>query len=85
VTGIVRVSERRRRRATLDVIFLHGLDGGAIGTWTLKRRHLSTFWPGWISDDAQKCTVWSVGYDAWSTSIGGFAVIIECGRLSVCR
>ncbi|SEF37483.1 Tetratricopeptide repeat-containing protein [Amycolatopsis pretoriensis] len=59
----------------LDVVFLHGLDGDARGTWT--GGDAGTFWPRWLSDDFDGVAVWSVGFDAWSTQWRGSAMPMQ--------
>ncbi|GID90843.1 esterase/lipase family protein [Amorphoplanes digitatis] len=53
----------------LDVVFLHGLDGDARGSWTAGGPDM--FWPRWLADDLETAAVWSVGYDARSSGWRG--------------
>ncbi|GAB3430200.1 NACHT domain-containing protein [Actinophytocola sediminis] len=53
------------KRAVLDVVFIHGLDGDARKTWSGKGT--ASFWPEWLAEDVEGVAVWSVGYDAWSS------------------
>ncbi|EKB21864.1 hypothetical protein HMPREF1170_02126 [Aeromonas veronii AMC35] len=45
------------------VIFVHGLGGDAHSTWMNNANNPSTFWPGWVGEDA-KCCVWVADYGA---------------------
>lgn len=48
---------------SLAVIFIHGLNGDARGTWMLDEKDDSTLWPRWLVSDVD-CSVWVLGYDA---------------------
>lgn len=48
---------------SLAVIFIHGLNGDARGTWMLDEKDDSTLWPRWLASDVD-CSVWLFGYDA---------------------
>ncbi|MGA5324570.1 S1 RNA-binding domain-containing protein [Streptomyces griseoincarnatus] len=58
----------------LDVVFLHGLDGDPLKTWTAGE---DAFWPGWLAEDVPGAAVWSAGYDAWSSGWRGGAMPLE--------
>jgi hypothetical protein len=45
------------------VIFLHGLDGDPLGTWT-SEEDVPAVWPKWLAEDIEGLAVWSVGYEA---------------------
>ncbi len=44
-------------------IFLHGLGGHAVNTWTLTSADRD-FWPRWLADDFPRLRVYSIGYDS---------------------
>lgn len=56
-----------------DVIFVHGLDGGAFSTWQ-RGQMTDTFWPKWLGEDIDSVGVWSLGYRVSSTSSKGTAM-----------
>jgi len=59
-----------RGALTMNVIFVHGLNGDPRGTWTSPPR--GVVWPKWLAEDIEGLAVWSVGYEApvsnWSGS-----------------
>ncbi|UKD54661.1 tetratricopeptide repeat protein [Amycolatopsis sp. FU40] len=57
------------RRAVLDVVFVHGLDGDARASWRCGGD--GTFWPRWLAADLAGVAVWTLGYDAWSSGWRG--------------
>jgi hypothetical protein len=61
--------------AGLDVVFIHGLDGGARSSW--RGKETSSFWPLWLAEDIEGIAVWSVGYDAWSSKWRGRAMPLQ--------
>lgn len=60
----------------LDVIFVHGLGGDGLTTWT--RRGSNDFWPEWLAEDLPPVRVWSLTYPAsatkWTTRGEGMAL-----------
>jgi hypothetical protein len=44
-----------------DIVFIHGLNGHPITTWTHDN---GEFWPGWLADEFPHAGVHSVGYSA---------------------
>ncbi|MGH3626636.1 MAG: esterase/lipase family protein, partial [Sciscionella sp.] len=56
------------RAATFDVIFVHGLDGDAFDTWNFRAPSSQA---DWLANDRPDAAIWSVGYDAASTSWHG--------------
>lgn len=51
------------KKDDLAVIFIHGLNGDARGTWMMDEKDDSTLWPRWLVSDVD-CSVWVLGYDA---------------------
>ncbi len=47
-----------------DVLFVHGLGGSPIATWSSDSKNPTNYWPAWLSDQRQDLSVWSLGYDA---------------------
>ena len=52
-------------RSHADIIFVHGLGGSSIRTWSWERRR-DVFWPAWIrhEEGLSQCRVFSYGYNA---------------------
>ncbi len=50
-----------KRTTSMDVVFIHGLDGDHDKTW---RASDTMFWPQWVADDHPHAQVWSLGYPA---------------------
>lgn len=70
---ILAISKDSKPNRLGDVVFIHGLDGDANGTWQIKDR-ADTFWPAWLADDLKDFAVWSLGYEASSTTWKGHAL-----------
>jgi hypothetical protein len=68
---LIPVGKLRDRPQTGDVVFVHGLDGDARGTWT---NQAGGFWPQWLADDHQELAVWSVGYEVAASAWKGTAM-----------
>lgn len=49
---------------TMDVVFIHGLNGDLLKTWTDDG---DCFWPNWLLEDFPEADIWAVGYDASPT------------------
>ncbi|MHA6780053.1 esterase/lipase family protein [Pseudonocardia saturnea] len=58
--------------ALYDVVFIHGLDGDPVQTWSYGTD--KTYWPQWIADDCPGARVWCVGFDAHSSKWRGDAM-----------
>jgi len=50
------------RTSLYDIIFVHGLDGDGIATWT-KAGSLAESWLAWLASDFPQTDVWSLSYD----------------------
>lgn len=48
--------------AKVDVVFVHGLDGHPVATWSFTNDY-EGFWPHWLAVDLPFTNVWSAGYD----------------------
>jgi hypothetical protein len=49
---------------TMDVVFVHGINGDPFKTWTGED---DCFWPNWLIEDFPEADLWTVGYDASPT------------------
>lgn len=49
-----------------DVIFVHGLTGDAVGTWTFEHsiEPEGGFWPKWLATDIKELNFYTLGYPA---------------------
>jgi hypothetical protein len=70
---IVAISDAKELASVGDVVFVHGLDGDARRTWEITGRP-DTFWPSWLASDLPELRVFSIAYDASSTSWRGRAL-----------
>jgi len=59
-------------RPELDVVFLHGLDGDPVKTWSFGST--DSFWPRWLAEDNPVAAVWLVGFDASASRWRGAAM-----------
>ena len=50
-----------------DVVFVHGLDGGAYSTWQDETRLPLDSWPFWLAKDLPHVNFWTLGYPAASS------------------
>lgn len=50
-------------RALVDVIFVHGLTGNYVKTWS-DESALDAFWPRWLSEDFPTVNVYGLEYDS---------------------
>lgn len=55
-----------RRECCADVVFVHGLTGDAVGTWTSPAgpEPEGNFWPKWLSADLPSLSFYTIGYPA---------------------
>lgn len=58
---------------TSHVVFVHGLGGDLLRTWT-SRGPPPVFWPTWLEEDLERTGVWTLGYDAPKTNWRGAAL-----------
>lgn len=73
MTEIKRISPADRDTDVIfDVVFLHGLDGDALQTWTVPKTN--DCWPYWLAEHTPRAAVWSVDFDAWSRRSKGHAM-----------
>lgn len=59
--GITPINKIKIENAKLDIVFIHGLKGDAVDSWTNNEEE---FWPSWLDEEFDDVCVWSVGYDA---------------------
>ena len=50
--------------AQFDFVFMHGLTGDSIATWTYAENGFSTYWPKWLCEDFPDTAVYTLGYQA---------------------
>lgn len=60
---------------TSHVVFVHGLGGDPIGTWT-SLASPDAFWPTWLEEDIERIGIWTLSYDAPKTNWRGAALAI---------
>jgi len=65
------ISRGPRSAALVDVVFLHGIEGDPIKTWTNEK---GGFWPAWLAEESEELAVWSVGYEASASKWTGTAM-----------
>ncbi len=69
---VFKIAEARGEKRA-NVIFLHGLGGGARATWRSSNDDAS-FWPAWLAQDIEGLSVYSVGYEAAVSNWHGSAM-----------
>lgn len=57
----------------VDVVFVHGVDGNAISTWTSPDDN-EAFWPRWLGEKNTDFGIWTFGYPAATTVFTGEAM-----------
>jgi pimeloyl-ACP methyl ester carboxylesterase len=83
MSELLLVSKAAAAEVRGDVVFVHGLDGGARDTWAFDSAHLHTFWPEWINRDLSSVRVWALGYEAASFSWRGSAMPLTDRALNI--
>lgn len=60
------ISNTDKKDLVADIVFVHGLAGGAHSTWRYSKKGKDDhfFWPEALGKDLQNCAIWSLGYDA---------------------
>ncbi|ARO88799.1 hypothetical protein EBAPG3_014045 [Nitrosospira lacus] len=61
-----RFPDRDSTKATVNVVFVHGLGGDELDTWTDKSS-TDGFWPKWLGADFPNLGIWTLGYAANAT------------------
>lgn len=61
---------RHSEKSVADVVFIHGILGNEIDTWTNES---GEFWPNWLADDFQNLNVYSYGYESSVSELQGAA------------
>ena len=51
----------------LDVVFVHGLDGDCLISWSRNADDPKDSWLSWLADEDDSIGIWSYGYDAASS------------------
>jgi hypothetical protein len=69
---LFKIAEARGEKRA-NAIFFHGLGGDAKSTWRAAP-HESSFWPAWLAQDIEGLSVYSVGYEAPISRLGGSAM-----------
>ncbi|MBF4354748.1 esterase/lipase family protein, partial [Vibrio anguillarum] len=49
--------------ARKHIVFIHGLGGHAEATWQSNNSE-KVFWPVWLNEDIEDCSIWAIGYEA---------------------
>jgi pimeloyl-ACP methyl ester carboxylesterase len=61
--GLQKIAGCDNTQRAADIIFIHGLGGGASTTWTADGQQ-KLFWPLWVAEDFRDAGVWTLGYAA---------------------
>jgi LPS export ABC transporter ATP-binding protein len=70
MTGLLKVAGCDNTDRVGDVVFVHGLDGDAISTWSASKAD-TDFWPKWLGEELTNCGIWSLGYEVNSLAWKG--------------
>jgi len=54
---------------TVDIVFIHGVDGDYKSTWH-PANHEEAYWPRWLGEELPGAAVWSIDYPA-ATKVNG--------------
>lgn len=73
VDGLFKIAGCSNESRTVDVIFVHGLEGDAKQTWHPENQP-SKYWPQWISEKLPDVGVWSLDYEAAKIKWSGDAL-----------
>ena len=67
--------------STVDIIFVHGLGGSSLRTWSWER-DVNLFWPEWIrhEEGLSECRVFSYGYNSNFWDSGGPFSILDFSK-----
>jgi hypothetical protein len=60
MSKIKKISESTNIK-TMDIVFIHGLNGDSYGTWAGEN---DSYWPKWLSQEFPEADIWTIGYDA---------------------
>src|SRR5579872_703114 len=74
MSKLIRVSVLTSEVRIGDVIFIHGVGGGAVDTWSSNKDDPSTYWPAWVGKDRPNVGIWSLGYEAAAFAWQGSAM-----------
>jgi triacylglycerol esterase/lipase EstA (alpha/beta hydrolase family) len=73
-----RFAPSRQAGGVVDVIFVHGLGGDAVGTWSVGgQASEAKCWPAWLAEDLPSLCVLSLDYEAEATRWVGRGMGLE--------
>lgn len=64
--GLHKIANNDSPDTKADIVFVHGLNGGAFSTWQSpgQGKRAGFFWPEELGKDFPNCAIWSLGYPA---------------------